>query len=160
MLVDNKNEPIDGASIDVKSEGVIQSGGGDTMILADEDTRVNGMIQGKKTNIQEVVIECKYRRGFCLIHNTKGESMEMSTKRWGKVKHGFEWIHSKKVRYSCKTKSGISQTTRNIVNVGSESQSLTSANETESLGINPLNRLEHSGITGTREEVKVWDNKG
>ena len=78
----------------------------------------------------------------------------------GEARIWVDRIHSKKVRYSCKTKSGISQTTRNIVNVGSESQSLTSANETESLGINPLNRLEHSGITGTREEVKVWDNKG
>ena len=76
------------------------------------------------------------------------------------MKHGFGWMHSKKVRYSCKTESGISQTTRNIDNVGSESQSLTSASEIESLSTNPIIRLEHSGIAGTRAGVKVSDNMG
>ena len=161
MLVGNKNEPIDGASINDMYEEMIQSGGDDAIFVTDEEPRVSSMLLGEKDELQEVVVECRYRRrGFCLIHNTKGDKMEVRTKRWGKVKHGFGWIHSKKVRYSCKTESGISQTTRSIDNVRSESQSLTSARETESLAINPLIRLEHSGIAGTRAEVKVSDNMG
>ena len=92
MLVGNKNEPIDGASMNDIYEERIQSRGDDAIFVTDEEPRVSSMLLGEKDDSQEVAVECKYRRGFCLVHNIKGDKMEVRSKRWGKVKHGFGWI--------------------------------------------------------------------
>ena len=80
VLVDNKNEPIDGASMNDMYEEMIQSVGDDAMIVTDEEPRVSSVLLDEKNELQEVVVECKYRRGFCLVHNIKGDKMEVRTK--------------------------------------------------------------------------------
>ena len=51
-----------------------------------------------------------------------GVRMVTKTKKWGKLKHGFGWIYSSKVKYSCTVESENPQTT-NSDDIGSEGQS-------------------------------------
>ena len=102
------------------------------MSMRDEGPAVKKMMSSEKLGdnmvILEAVTECKYRRGYCLLHNTKGDKNVVRSKRWDKVKYGNGWIHSSKVRYSCRTKSGIPQITEQLDEGRSDSQSLTPAN--------------------------------
>ena len=49
-------------------------------------------IQGDNVVIPEAVTECEYRRGYCLLHNTKGDTNVVRSKMWDKVKHGNGWM--------------------------------------------------------------------
>ena len=49
--------------------------------------------------------DCQFRRGVCLQHKTIGDRQIVKSKKWGKVKNGYWWIHSSKVRYACKAGS-------------------------------------------------------
>ena len=49
--------------------------------------------------------DCQFRCGVCLQHKPKGDKHIGKSKKWGKVKSEYGWIHSSKVRYTCKTVS-------------------------------------------------------
>ena len=49
--------------------------------------------------------DCQFRHGVCLQHKPKGDKHIGKSKKWGKVKSEYGWIHSSKVRYTCKTVS-------------------------------------------------------
>ena len=44
---------------------------------------------------------CTHKRGICMKHKIKGNKMTQKHKRWGKVKHGYGWIYTQTVSYSC-----------------------------------------------------------
>ena len=49
--------------------------------------------------------DCQFRRGVCLQHKPKGDKHIGKSKKWGKVKREYGWIHSSKARYTCKARS-------------------------------------------------------
>ena len=45
--------------------------------------------------------KCYFKRSICQIHRSEGRKTIDRSKRWGEIKTGYGWIHSRKVRYIC-----------------------------------------------------------
>ena len=45
--------------------------------------------------------QCRMKRGCCEVHKLKGDRLEVSSKRWGKVKYGYGWVTRKTVVWKC-----------------------------------------------------------
>ena len=45
--------------------------------------------------------KCYFKRSICQIHRCEGRKTIDRSKRWGEIKTGYGWIHSRKVRYIC-----------------------------------------------------------
>ena len=94
-------------------EGDTSKKGGDILLetdekhkggLSDDNVRMVGDVEqsGGVDGDQPEGIECQFKRGVCLRYNIKEDKQRVRSKRWGKVKTGYGWIHSSKVRYSYK----------------------------------------------------------
>ena len=69
---------------------------------------------------------CEYRRGVCLLHNTRGEKYVQVSKNWkdrggGK---GYGFVTTRKVKYKCKVEREVSRSSSNMTNLEWRGQGL------------------------------------
>ena len=50
---------------------------------------------------EEVPPVCQFKRGVCSMHGVKGVKRVEEQKRWTKLKNGFGWRTTRKVKYTC-----------------------------------------------------------
>ena len=45
---------------------------------------------------------CIVKKGMCQKHGVEARKKVITSKKWGEKKHGYGWIYSRKVEYSCR----------------------------------------------------------
>ena len=92
---------IEGDKSEMKDDTLLETGEKHDVGQYDDNMGDVGLSGGVHGDQPEGIV-CQFKRGVCLLHKIKGDKQTIRSKRWGKVKGGYGWIHSSKVKYSCK----------------------------------------------------------